>query len=306
MQTSIRREKVRFDSGGAQCAAWHYPSSNGACVVMAGGFGVTKEPGTDRFAERFARAGFGVLAFDYRHLGESGGQPRQVARVGEHLADWRAAIGRARSLPDVDPAAVAAWGFSLSGGHLLRVAASDPVLAAVVAQTPALGGWAASRSATSHQTPAALLRLAATGIADAAGAVAGRAPRTVPLAVPPGQVGVLSTPDSLDGARALDPDGRYGAWRQEIAARSALRFALYQPGRAARRVRCPVLVVVCEQDMAAYPPAAIRAAGRMPRAELLRVPGRHYAPFLEQHERIVAAELDFLNRHLTAGAAATG
>jgi pimeloyl-ACP methyl ester carboxylesterase len=298
MQTSVRREKIRFDSGGARCAAWHYPSANGSCVVMAGGFGVTKEPGTDRFAERFARAGFGVLAFDYRHLGESGGQPRQVARVGEQLADWRAAIARARSLPGVDPRAVAAWGFSLSGGHLLRVAAREPGLAAVVAQTPAVGGWAASRSATRHQTPAALLRLAATGIADAAGALAGRAPRTVPLAAPPGQIGVLSTPDSLDTARALDPDGRYGGWRQEIAARSALRFALYEPGRAAPRVRCPALVVVCEQDTAAHPPAAIRAAHRMPRAELVRVPGTHYAPFLEQHERVVEAELEFLNRHL--------
>lgn len=37
---------------------------------MAGGFAVTKEPGTDRFATRFADAGFGVLAFDYRGLGE--------------------------------------------------------------------------------------------------------------------------------------------------------------------------------------------------------------------------------------------
>ncbi|MBO2460930.1 alpha/beta hydrolase [Actinomadura violacea] len=298
MRTSVRREKIRFDSGGAQCAAWHYPSANGGCVVMAGGFGVTKEPGTDRFAERFARAGFGVLAFDYRHLGESGGLPRQVARVGEQLADWRAAIGFAASLPDVDPSAVAGWGFSLSGGHLVRVAAREQGLAAVVAQTPAVGGWAASRNATSHQTPAALLRLFATGIADAVGAAAGRAPRTVPLAAPRGRVGVLSTPDSLDGPRALDPDGRHGVARQEIAARSALRFALYEPGRAAPRVRCPALVVVCEQDMAAYPPAAVRAAHRMPRAEVVSVPGTHYAPFLEQHERVVEAELEFLIRHL--------
>jgi hypothetical protein len=31
------RDKVHFVSDGTTCAAWHYPGSNGACVVMAGG-----------------------------------------------------------------------------------------------------------------------------------------------------------------------------------------------------------------------------------------------------------------------------
>lgn len=112
------REKVRFVSGSTQCAAWHYRGSNGACVIMAGGSAVTKEPGTDLFAKRFHHAGFSVLAFDYRHLGESGGHPRQVARARKQLADWEAAIGCAAGLPGVDPGRVAVWGFSLSGGHL--------------------------------------------------------------------------------------------------------------------------------------------------------------------------------------------
>ena len=88
------REKVWFDSAGTPCAAWHYPGRNGACVIMAGGFAVTKEPGTDLFAKRFHEAGFSVLAFDYRHLDGSGGQPRQVVRAREQLADWSAATGR--------------------------------------------------------------------------------------------------------------------------------------------------------------------------------------------------------------------
>jgi hypothetical protein len=47
MRVSVEREKVRFVSGDTECAAWHYPGTNGACVIMAGGFAVTKEPGTD-------------------------------------------------------------------------------------------------------------------------------------------------------------------------------------------------------------------------------------------------------------------
>lgn len=140
MQASIERQKVYFLSGDTECAAWHYPGTNGACVVMAGGLAVTKEPGTDPFARRFNEAGFTVLAFDYRRFGESGGQPRQVARVGEQLTDWRAAISFARTLPEVDATRIAIWGFSLSGGHVFPVAARDPELAATIAHSPLADG----------------------------------------------------------------------------------------------------------------------------------------------------------------------
>jgi uncharacterized protein len=69
MQVSVSRERVGFVSGDAECVAWHYRGTNRACVVMAGGFAVTKEPGTDLFAKRFNDAGFAVVAFDYRRLG---------------------------------------------------------------------------------------------------------------------------------------------------------------------------------------------------------------------------------------------
>jgi uncharacterized protein len=131
---SAQREKVRFASGGSECAAWYYPGTTGACVVMAGGFAVTKEPGTDLFARRFCDAGFAVRAFDYRRLGESGGQPRQVVRIRAQLADWQAAIGFAATLPGVDPARIAAWGFSVSGGHVLRVADRAAAAASASAQ----------------------------------------------------------------------------------------------------------------------------------------------------------------------------
>ena len=88
MNTSPR-QPVEFPSQAITCVAWHYPGTNGACVVMTGGGGVTKEPGTDRFAAMFHAAGFTVLAFDYRHLGDSGGSPRQVVWVRSQLADGR-------------------------------------------------------------------------------------------------------------------------------------------------------------------------------------------------------------------------
>ena len=298
MRVAVEREKARFASGGTECAAWHYPGTNGACVIMAGGGAVTKEPGTDPFARRFNDAGFTVLAFDYRRLGESGGQPRQVVRIGEQLADWQAAIAFAATLPGVDPARLAIWGFSLSGGHVFRVAARNPQLAAAIAQTPLADGPVATSKAGRHQTPLAMLRFTGRGVLDAVGGLLGRQPLLVPLAGEPGTVAMLTTPDGLDGDRALNPDNRYPDWQQAIAARSALRITLYRPGRYTSRVRCPLLVLVCDQDQSALPGPAAGAARRAPRGELVRMPGGHYELFLGGHEQAVEAELSFLRRHL--------
>jgi len=280
--------------------AWHYPGTNGACVIMAGGFGVTKEPGTDLFAARFRDCGFSVLAFDYRHLGESGGQPRQVVRMREQLADWSAAIGFAAGLPGVDPARLAIWAFSASGGYVFSLAARDRRLAAAIAQTPNADNLAASRNAARYQKPGAMLRFTARGVLDAVGSLAGRPPRLVPLGGAPGTVAVLTTPDVADSGAALNPGGRYPDWQQAVAARSALRLGFWRPGRAASRARCPLLVLVCDQDRSALAGPAVRAARRAPGAELVRLPGGHYAPFLDQHEQAVAAELSFLRQHVLA------
>ena len=298
MTVLTERKKARFISSDTECAAWHYPGTNGACVIMAGGGAVTKEPGTDLFARRFHEAGFNVLAFDYRRLGESGGQPRQVIRIREQLTDWQAAIAFAAGLPGVDPARLAIWGFSLSGGHVFRVAADNPQLAAAIAQTPNADGPAAARNAARHQKPLAMLRLAGRSILDALGGLAGRPALLIPLAGQPGTVAMLTTPDSLDGDRALNPGNSYPDWQQAVAARSAPQIGLYRPGRDASCVRCPLLVLVCDQDQAVLAGPAVRAAGRAPRAELVRMPGGHYEPFLGGHERAVEAELSFLRRHL--------
>jgi pimeloyl-ACP methyl ester carboxylesterase len=298
LPVSEQRERVHFPSGDTTCTAWHYPGTNGACVIMAGGFAVTKGPGTDLFAGRFNAAGFTVLAFDYRHLGDSGGQPRQVQRIREQIADWRGAIAFAPTLPGVDPSRVAIWGFSVSGGHVFRVAARNPQVAAAIAQTPNADGLAATRNAARYQKPLAMLRFTCRAVLDGLGGLVGRQPVLVPLVGEPGNVALLTTPDALDGGRALDPDDRYPDWQQEVAARSALRVTFYRPGRYASRVRCPLLVLVCDQDQSALAAPAVRAARQAPRGELVRMPGGHYEPFLGGHEQAADAELSFLRRHL--------
>jgi fermentation-respiration switch protein FrsA (DUF1100 family) len=301
LRTSAERQKVRFPSGDTTCAAWHYPGTNGACVIMAGGLAVAKEPGTDRFAERFHEAGFTVLAFDYRHFGESGGQPRQIARIGEQHADLQAAIDFARTLPEVDATRLAIWGFSASGGHVFPVAARNPDLAAAIAQAPLADGPAAAPNAMRHQTPIASLRFTGRAVLDAVGGLVGRQPLLVPLAGEPGTVTSLTTADSLRGAEALNPANNYPDWQQEVAARSALRVGFYRPGRFASRVACPLLVLAYDDDGAALPGPAVGAGKRAPRGDVVRLRGGHYEAFMGGHDQAVAIELSFLRRHLLDG-----
>jgi pimeloyl-ACP methyl ester carboxylesterase len=267
---------------------------------MAAGFGVPQRPGTSPFAPRFHEAGFHVLAFDYRGLGESGGVRRQVVRVGDQLKDWDAALSCAAELPGVDPHRLVIWGFSLSGGHVFRVAAAHPGLAGAIAVAPNVDGPAAARNAARSQTVAAMARLAGRASLDLAGRLVGRPSRLVPLAAPRGTVAALTTPDALDGARAIP-----GAWPRVVAAGSAVVLGSYRPGRAAPRVTCPLLVVVSEHDQSALALPAERAALAAPRGELVRVSGGHYASYLESHEASVEAQLSFLARCAVEDAGAT-
>ena len=288
------RRRVSFPSGDDTCAGWHHLGVNGVGVVMAGGFGVTKEPGTDRFAAAFHAAGYSVLAFDYRRLGESGGEPRQVVRLRDQVADWDAAIRAAADLPEVERVAI--WGFSLSGGYVLEVAARHPELAAAIAQTPNADGRAAARNALRFQTRSALARTFGRALLDTVGGWSGRPARMLPLDGAPGTVALLTTPDAVGGGRVLDPDGRYPDWQQQVAARAMLKVASYRPGRFAADIGCPLLVVVADDDRSALAEPSAQAARSAPHGELVRVPGGHYAPFLAAHDDVVAAELEFLDR----------
>jgi uncharacterized protein len=224
--------------------------------------------------------------------------------VNDQVADYGAAIAFARTLPEVDPARVAVWGFSLAGGHVIRAAAADPDLAAAIAQAPFIDGPAIGPNAMRSMTPLAALRFNLRALLDVAGRRLGRAPRLVPLAGPRGTVASLTTVDGAKGDLALDPHGRYPEWERTVAAGSALRLGFYRPGRAAARVRCPLLVVAFDDDRSVLSAPAVKTARRAPGGELTQLPGDHYAAFIDGHDATVDAELAFLRRHLDERAAA--
>src|ERR1700733_8028842 len=142
MGAAVTVEDVTFLSEGVDCAARVYrpdlaPGEATPCVVMANGFSLTRDDGLPAFAERFASEGVTALTFDFRHLGGSGGEPRQGIDTNRQQADFGAAVSFARGLEGIDADAVAVWGFSSGGGLAIYTAAGDHKIAAAVALCPA-------------------------------------------------------------------------------------------------------------------------------------------------------------------------
>lgn len=290
------REDADFLSDGLRCAAWLYRpviAPPVAAVVMAHGFGGVRIARLEAYAARLRAAGYAVLLFDYRHFGDSDGEPRGLLDIGRQRDDWRAAVEHARELPGIDPARIVLWGTSFSGGHAIATAARDPGIAAVVAQVPHVSGLASALAVPFGQS----LRLTRLGLRDELGARLGRSPRLVPSLGAPGELAVLTSADAMDGYRILRMDHPELQWSDEVAARVVLRVPFYSPGWAAGRVRCPLLIQATRDDAVTPARAAERAARRAPRGELKLYDGGHFAPYSGAlFAEMVADQIAFLVR----------
>ena len=87
-------------------------------------------------------AGYGVLLFDLRAHGQSGGETSTWGD--QERRDVRAALEFVRTQPDVDPARVGALGFSIGSAAVAEVAAKDEKVAAVVLLSPFNTLWLAA------------------------------------------------------------------------------------------------------------------------------------------------------------------
>ena len=284
-------------ASGDELEAWLYlPEGPGPhpAVVMAHGIGAIKAGGLAPFAERFRGEGFAAVVFDYRQWGGSDGQPREVLSFPRQRDDYRTVIGWAAAHPDIDARRVFAWGTSFSGMYIVELAASDSRLAGAIGQSPLVDGFAAARLAS----PVRGLRLLAVALADRLGSIFGRPPRYLPGAGRPGELAIGATEDALFGERLMTPkDGT--EWRNRVAARSLLSFSWRRPVRRAAAIRCPILLVVAEQDTMAPVDPAVRVTQKAPRGELYRSRGGHYDVYRggRSFDDVLRVEVEFLHRH---------
>ena len=142
-------EHVKFRSGDVRCAADLYLPDTAADdapvpgVVMGHSVHMVKEALAPS-AEYLVRAGFAVLAVDYRTIGSSEGEPRGQVFPERYVEDVRNAISYLASRSEVDADRIGLWGHSLGATVAIQAAALDRRVKAVVGQNPSMfNGWRA-------------------------------------------------------------------------------------------------------------------------------------------------------------------
>lgn len=290
------RLEVRFGPAGERCAAWLYLPMESASppplVILGHGLGATRELGLDAYGERFAAAGMAALAFTYRGFGDSEGLPRQALSVRRQLEDWDAALTFARGLDVIDASQIAIWGSSFGGGHVIRVAARHPELAAAVSQCPFTDGLASTRARGLR----AAVRTMPAMVRDVLATVTGGKPVTVPVAGPPSSTALMVAPDALPGYSALIPDGY--PYLNEMPARSALEIMRYRPGRAARLVAIPIMFCVSRDDSVAPTHTTVRHARRARQGTIELFGAGHFDFYVgDDFEDASSRQVAFLREH---------
>jgi uncharacterized protein len=297
--------QIRFPSGDGECVGDLYlpldedrPEGRGdgaspPLVILAHGIGAERGFGLAPFAERFVARGMAALVFDYRHFGESPGEPRHLVSPSRQVEDYLSAMAFARGDPRLDGGRIGLWGTSFSGGHVLVAAARAPEgLRVVVSQIPFVSGLSSTLAyPLRYHLPAIAL-----GVADTLTGWLGRRRITVPV-VRKGGIALLASPDSYDGYMALVGNG--SSWSGRVPARVFLEILRYHPIRKASQVRTPTLILGAAQDQICPIPATRRAAGRIEGARIQEFPIGHFDAYRgEWFDRFAAVEGAFLESHL--------
>lgn len=306
---AFTKTRVSFESEGTTCAGYMYlPEAAAAavpCVVMANGFSGTMDWILPDFAERFAAAGLAVLTFDYRHLGESEGQPRQLVDVSEQRADLRRAVALARSYAGIDPERIALWGTSLGGSHVAELAASDPRITAVVLNMPALdafkGANLAAKLERANMSRARMLgitaRLVGVAALDALRGVLGLSPRYIAVYGEPGKAFFA---DPALAERFARVAAGSPTWRNRVAPRFLFQAPRYREGTM-ERITAPLLVCLATDDVEVSGTFVKDKASKASRAEVREYPAGHFDMYHGAvFEQVAADQAEFLREHLLA------
>lgn len=104
-------------------------------IAVAGAFGAVKEQSSDLYAQAMAERGFVTLAFDPSYLGESGGEPRNMASPDINTEDFSAAVDFLGLQNFVNREQIGILGICGWGGMALNAAVGDTRIKAVATST---------------------------------------------------------------------------------------------------------------------------------------------------------------------------
>ena len=110
-------------------SAWYTPPKNGVIILVAHGYGASR---TEHYHALFASHGYGVIAWDFRAHGKSGGEFSSLGYY--EVLDAKAALDFALAQPGVEH--IGAWGGSMGAVTMIRATAQYPEIEALVADSP--------------------------------------------------------------------------------------------------------------------------------------------------------------------------
>ncbi len=115
-------------SDGIQLSAWYTPPQNGALILLAHGHGSSR---LEDYYALFAEHGYGVLAWDFRTHGLSGGD---ISTLGfNEQLDVEAALAFALAQQEVKH--IGAWGGSMGAATMIMSSAKHPEIEVVISDS---------------------------------------------------------------------------------------------------------------------------------------------------------------------------
>jgi len=253
------RENVTFSVNGSTLSAWFYKtvkSEQAPCIVMSHGFCGTKDMGLQQYALKFNNAGFSVLTFDYRYFGDSEGSPRQLYCGPYQVDDLKGAVEYVISRDDVDEKKVILWGTSAGALYGINVAGKDDRIAGVIAQCGSFDHKEDSKAYIEREGMGFFFKLFVHGQRDKGRSRFGLSPHCFPAYGKPGSIAMITAPGAFEGIEKLS--GHSLTFKNETCARLSLLPHTEDPLKLACHVKCPVQILVCENDGLVSPRSHIR------------------------------------------------
>ncbi|MHB8618098.1 MAG: alpha/beta hydrolase [Chloroflexota bacterium] len=294
----MRTEDVTFYSERQRLSAlWRTPDQRTgplrAVVQGPGWLGLKDGELYVRYHQALVEAGFGVLIFDYRGFGDSGGDPTHFS-CRNQLQDLLNAVTYLTTRDDVNADCLGVFGSGGTGaGNAVLLAEADPRIRAAVAQLPVADGADWLHRMRSEYEWLALLEALAQDRKQRV--VTGKS-----RLVNPKEDIMVPTPERRATNMKADVDSRVPIAVELAAVDDILG---YRPIEAAARLKTPLMVIAVENDATTPTDHAVRVyeAARGPKVLLMQRHTSHYAAYDKYWTATTPKIVDWFDRYLRSG-----